>query len=293
MSSTDTLEPPVTQIAARHATRVRPARTAPETPSPEFAETADRVTAPGTIAAPATTARTPVPSAVEPRPAVGTATLPRTGAPAPATPAEANAPAPEATPGTSPAAEPEGPGENWAYVDAAQKGDSDAFGKLYDEYSQVVYRYVLFRVGDHCLAEDITSETFLRALRRIASVSYQGRDVAAWFITIAKNLIFDHIKSSRNRLEVPTADLAETPSQRRTHQVGPEHHVLSEVTNRELLHSVCRLNTDQRECIRLRFFQGLSVTETAARMNRNEGAIKALQHRAIRRLAQLLPDDVR
>ncbi|WP_432757871.1 sigma-70 family RNA polymerase sigma factor [Saccharopolyspora erythraea] len=219
--------------------------------------------------------------------------MPRTATPGqvPGTPTEANGTGAEAAPGTF--ADPEGPGENWAYVDAAQKGDSDAFGKLYDQYSQVVYRYVLFRVSDHCLAEDITSETFLRALRRIASVSYQGRDVAAWFITIAKNLIFDHIKSGRNRLEVPTADLAETPSQRRPYQVGPEHHVLSEVTNRELLRSVCRLNTDQRECIRLRFFQGLSVTETAARMNRNEGAIKALQHRAIRRLAQLLPDDVR
>ena len=58
--------------------------------------------------------------------------------------------------------------ENWAHVRAAQNGDTDAFGHLYDEYAQLVYRYVLFRVSDHCLAEDITSETFLRALRRIA-----------------------------------------------------------------------------------------------------------------------------
>ena len=182
-------------------------------------------------------------------------------------------------------------GANWAYVRAAQRGDSDAFGRLYDEYAQIVYRYVLFRVSDHCLAEDITSETFLRAMRRIASVSYQGRDVAAWFITIAKNLILDHIKSSRNRFEVPTSDLADTtPASRST--AGPEQHVLADATNHELLSCVRRLNPDQRECIRLRFLQGLSVTETAAAMCRNEGAIKALQHRAIRRLAQLLPDDL-
>ena len=66
----------------------------------------------------------------------------------------------------------------------------------------VVFRYVLFRVGDRELAEDVTSETFLRALRRIASVSYQGRDVGAWFVTIARNLVLDHVKSSRFRLEV-------------------------------------------------------------------------------------------
>lgn len=181
--------------------------------------------------------------------------------------------------------------ESWRHVDAAQRGDNDAFGRLYDQYAHVVYRYVLFRVSDHCLAEDITSETFLRALRRIASITYQGRDVAAWFITIAKNLILDHIKSGRTRLEVPTAEMIEGGPHTKGHQSGPEQHVLAEATHRELLHCVRMLNPDQRECIRLRFLQGLSVTETATLMQRNEGAIKALQHRAIRRLAQLLPDD--
>ncbi|GAB2757541.1 sigma-70 family RNA polymerase sigma factor [Salinifilum aidingensis] len=193
--------------------------------------------------------------------------------------------------GTAPGAAPgpDGTGDSWAYVDAAQNGDNDAFGRLYDEYAQLVYRYVLFRVSDHCLAEDITSETFLRALRRIASISYQGRDVAAWFITIAKNLILDHAKSSRARLEVPTSDPADSPAAARGHQqLDPEHQVLAEVTHRELWHCVRRLNSDQRECIRLRFITGLSVTETALAMHRNEGAIKALQHRAVRRLAQLL-----
>ncbi|MER7012288.1 sigma-70 family RNA polymerase sigma factor [Saccharopolyspora sp. NPDC000359] len=182
--------------------------------------------------------------------------------------------------------------EGWAYVSAAQQGDSDAFGHLYDEYAHTVYRYVFFRVSDHCLAEDITSETFLRALRRIASINYQGRDVAAWFITIAKNLILDHIKSSRYRREIPTADWTDNlPAHRAA--AGPEQHVLAEATHRELLRCVRLLNPDQRECIRLRFLQGLSVTETAVAMQRGEGAVKALQHRAIRRLAQLLPDDLR
>lgn len=183
--------------------------------------------------------------------------------------------------------------DNWTHVRAAQNGDSQAFGALYAQYAHVVYRYVLLRVSDHCLAEDITSETFVRAIRRITSVSYQGRDVAAWFITIAKNLVLDHIKSSRNRLEVPLADPTGPAQTARPYQVGPEQHVLTEATHTELLECVRQLNSDQAECIRLRFLQGLSVTETAELMDRNEGAVKALQHRAIRRLAQLLPDDVR
>jgi RNA polymerase sigma-70 factor (ECF subfamily) len=56
---------------------------------------------------------------------------------------------------------------------------------------------------------------------------------------------------------------------------------------------VRKLNPDQQECIQLRFLQGLSVAETARVMDRNEGAVKALQHRAVRRLAQLLPDGLR
>ncbi|WP_243790246.1 sigma-70 family RNA polymerase sigma factor [Saccharopolyspora gloriosae] len=198
----------------------------------------------------------------------------------------------EARPEPESSTEEPAPGANWRHVSAAQNGDNDAFGKLYDEYAHVVYRYVLFRVSDHCLAEDITSETFLRALRRIATVSYQGRDVAAWFITIAKNLVLDHVKSSRTRLEVPIPEL--TDAQHRPQaQCGPEQHVLDAATQQELLRCIRQLNADQRECIKLRFMQGLSVTETAQRMHRGEGAIKALQHRAVRRLAQLLPDDLR
>jgi RNA polymerase sigma-70 factor (ECF subfamily) len=177
----------------------------------------------------------------------------------------------------------------WALVKAAQDGDMGAFGDLFDRYYDVVFRYVLFRMGDRTLAEDITQETFVRALRRITSVSYQGRDIGAWFVTIARNLIFDHVKSSRYRLEQTTNDIVDlSPS-----TSGPEQQVLDGATNEELLRCVRKLNPDQQECIQLRFLQGLSVAETAEIMNRNEGAVKALQHRAVRRLAQLLPEGLR
>jgi RNA polymerase sigma-70 factor (ECF subfamily) len=177
----------------------------------------------------------------------------------------------------------------WELVAAAQQGDQSAFGQLYDRYVDVVFRFVLFRVGDRPLAEDLTSETFLRALRRISSVSYQGRDVGAWFVTIARNLVLDHVKSSRYRLEMTTAEILDSSADDR----GPEHEVVEEATATELMRCVAQLGRDQQECIMLRFMQGLSVSETAAVMGRNEGAVKALQHRAVRRLAQLLPEGLR
>ncbi|SFR29450.1 RNA polymerase sigma-70 factor, ECF subfamily [Lentzea waywayandensis] len=180
--------------------------------------------------------------------------------------------------------------EPWQLVKAAQEGDTEAFGVLYDNYVDMVFRYVLFRVGgDRAFAEDVTSETFLRALRSIGSVSYQGRDVGAWFVTIARNIVFDHVKSSRYRLEVTTAELQDN----REETSGPEQEVMTEATNAELLRCVSQLGDDQRDCIVLRFIEGKSVSEVAQIMDRNEGAVKALQHRAVRRLAQILPSWLR
>ena len=177
----------------------------------------------------------------------------------------------------------------WGMVRRAQDGDAEAFGELYDHYVTLVHRYVYHRVGDRATAEDVTSETFVRALRRIDSLSFQGRDVGAWLVTIARNIIRDHVKSSRYRLEVTTADMRD--ADRATD--GPEDAVVQHLTNKQLLACVQQLGSEQQECIVLRFLHGLSVSETAEIMGKKDGAIKALQHRAVRRLAGLLPDGLR
>jgi RNA polymerase sigma-70 factor (ECF subfamily) len=174
-------------------------------------------------------------------------------------------------------------------VEKAQDGDSDAFGRLYDHYSDTVYRYIYYRVGSKATAEDLTSETFLRALRRIGTFTWQGRDFGAWLVTIARNLVADHFKSSRFRLEVTTGDMLDSNETERS----PEDSVLEALSNAALMDAVRRLNPQQQECVRLRFLQGLSVAETARIMHKNEGAIKTLQYRAVRTLARLLPSDAR
>lgn len=181
-------------------------------------------------------------------------------------------------------------GDSWDLVHAAQQGNTSAFAQLYDRYVDEIYRYVLFRVGTTELAEDITSETFLRALRRITSVSYQGRDIVAWFVTIARNLVLDHAKSSQFRREITTA---EPDKSCQVVEPGPEQQVMTTLATAALLRCVDLLSDDQRECIVLRFLHGRSVAETAQIMNRTTGALKALQHRAVRRLAQLLPPELR
>jgi RNA polymerase sigma-70 factor (ECF subfamily) len=201
-------------------------------------------------------------------------------------PAPAPAPAEEQDHPVPP--DPEGV-DVWGMVRRAQEGDAEAFGELYDHYVTMVHRYVYHRVGDRATAEDVTSETFVRALRRIDSLSFQGRDVGAWLVTIARNIVLDHVKSSRYRLEVATADMRD--ADRVTD--GPEDAVVQHMTNQQLLEAVQQLGSEQQECIVLRFLHGLSVSETAEIMGKKDGAIKALQHRAVRRLAGLLPDGLR
>jgi RNA polymerase sigma-70 factor (ECF subfamily) len=178
----------------------------------------------------------------------------------------------------------------WKLVERAQAGESEAFGLIYDRYVDTVFRFIYFRVGNRQLAEDLTSDTFLRALKRIGSFTWQGRDLGAWLVTIARNLVADHFKSGRYRLEVTTGDVLDADREDRGPEGSPEAAVVDHITNVALLSAVKQLNPEQQECIVLRFLQGFSVAETAQAMGKNEGAIKALQYRAVRALARLLPE---
>jgi RNA polymerase sigma-70 factor, ECF subfamily len=173
-----------------------------------------------------------------------------------------------------------------ALVELAQRGDAEAFGMLYERYVDVVYRYVYVRVGTQQLAEDITSETFLRALRRMDTFSWQGRDIAAWFVTIARNLITDNAKSARFRMEVTTADMLD--ADQRVDAVDTE--VLQRLRNQRLIEAVKTLKPEQAECVVLRFLQGMSLAETAKVLGKSEGAVKQLQLRAVRALHRELGD---
>ncbi|SCE98034.1 RNA polymerase sigma-70 factor, ECF subfamily [Micromonospora matsumotoense] len=212
-------------------------------------------------------------------------------APAAAPPGTAATPAGSPPTGFPSRPDPSDPAtEVWTLVERAQAGESEAFGLIYDRYLDTVFRFVYFRVGNRQLAEDLTSDTFLRALKRIGSFTWQGRDLGAWLVTIARNLVADHFKSGRYRLEVTTGDVLDADREDRGPEGSPEAAVVEHITNVALLTAVTRLNPEQQECIVLRFLQGLSVAETARAMGKNEGAIKALQYRAVRALARLLPD---
>lgn len=176
-----------------------------------------------------------------------------------------------------------------ALVELARKGDSDAFGLLYDHYQPSVYRFLFYRTRSGTLAEDLTSETFFRALRSMNNFRWQGKDFGAWLMTIARNLATDHFKAGRTRLELTTEDMGLHDDATE----GPESSVLAGLTNEILLRALTELPPEQRDCLVMRFLQGMSIAETAAVLGRSDGAVKQLQLRGVRNLAKLMPEGIR
>lgn len=181
-------------------------------------------------------------------------------------------------------AEPDDLGRIRALVELAQGGDTEAFGQLYDRYVTGIFRFIYVRVGSTQLAEDLTAETFLRALRSLHTFQWTGKDFAAWLTTIARNLMYDHFKSRRTKSEFATDVFPEQADP----GPGPEADALASLSNAELMQAVASLPDDQRDCVLMRFVQELSITETAQILGRSEGAIKQLQLRAVRSLAKIL-----
>ncbi len=169
-------------------------------------------------------------------------------------------------------------------VDRAQAGDGEAFAQLYDRYVDQTFGYIYRRVGHRQTAEDLTSDVFLRAFRRLSTFQWQGVDLGAWIMTIARNRVHDHFKSARFRLERSVDETPEDASP----GVGdnPERVAVGRDMARALGGALENLKDEHREVIELRFVHDRSVSETAEIMGRTVGATKALQYRALRALAE-------
>lgn len=159
----------------------------------------------------------------------------------------------------------------------------------YLRYAPMIRQFIHSRTGDPAAAEDCTSETFLRALAQRHRFQCRGDGVRPWLFTIARNLVHDYRKPAWRRLETPTEFFTDDPDR----APSPEQAAVQRDTFEELAQCVDRLTADQAQCVRLRFFDDLSVKQTAHVMRRREIAIRTLQHRAVRKLAAMLAESTR
>jgi len=173
-------------------------------------------------------------------------------------------------------------------ITRARSGDRKAFAALYRQHRDTVYAGIVRRVHNRDLAEDLTQEVFVRALRRIETFTWQGKSLDAWLLTIARNLIADHYASSHARREVPTGEFGEWGEWDSNAEDTVLHSLLAAEARKVVGDALTFLNPHQRTCLRLRFLEELSVPETARVMGRQPNAVRSLQHRAMRSLTELV-----
>lgn len=161
--------------------------------------------------------------------------------------------------------------------------DPTAFGELYDLFVDRVYRYLYFRTGQRAEAEDLTEQVFLKAWEAIGRYRWQGRPFLAWLYRLAHNVHIDHVRKQR-----PTTSLTDD-----NHPIDVPSEVAATELGRRLdadliARALAQLTTEQRRVIVLKFIEGLGNAEIACIMNKREGAIRALQMRALLSLRRVL-----
>lgn len=155
------------------------------------------------------------------------------------------------------------------------KHDPEAFGQLYDVHFGRIYAYIYRKTGDRQITEDLTSETFMKALAAIYSYRQTGQPFAAWLYRIASNVVTDFYRA--RRATAPLDEFSPLPA----HGVDPEEAALRLDDQEIIARAISSLSPDQQDVILLRFSGGLKLKEIAQVTGKTEGAVKALMFRAL------------
>ena len=169
-------------------------------------------------------------------------------------------------------------------LDGLRTLDPQAIGAIYDRYFSDIYRFVFYRINDESLAEDISSDVFLRLLEAIKKKRGPEKNVKGWLLSTASNVVTDHLRRHYRRplmeLPVDLADQATTPIDA----------LEKKQKNKLTREAFQELTPDQQIVLTLRFGQGCSLEETAVVMKKKSNAIKALQFRALAALRRNIGD---
>ena len=173
-------------------------------------------------------------------------------------------------------------GEN-KLISLSIRGEASAFGSLYDHYQPKIYRFVLIKVSRREEAEDLTHQVFLNAWQNIASYEPRGFPFSSWLYRIARNLVVDYYRTRKSDLSLD--------------EIDPEyfaHHALSDTaldnafTLDRVRQAIQKLKPEYQDVIIMRFVEDFSIKEIAATLDKSEGAVKLIQHRAVQQLKRIV-----
>jgi RNA polymerase sigma-70 factor (ECF subfamily) len=168
----------------------------------------------------------------------------------------------------------------------ARRGDHEALTTIYEHYGPLLYRFILYRVGDAQLAEDLQADIFVRMLEDLPRYEDRGWKLSAWLYQIARDRIVD-VWRRRNRH--PAVRLSDWHG----YDESLEHEAETRLLYDEVNRSLGMLTPEQRDVLHMRFQLEMPIVAVAREMERTPAAIKSLQYRAVRALSELLCSEPR
>lgn len=168
----------------------------------------------------------------------------------------------------------------------SQSGDTKAFEQLYIRYLDSMYRYIYYKVNrDTMLAEDLTETVFLKAWQSLPHFKLDGGYPRAWLYKIAHNTVIDHYRTSK-----PVSRFA-LDSDQYPSNASIEEHFEGKERETHLQKALLSLTDEQREAVILRFIENIPSKEVAVILQKNDDAVRALTHRGLEKLREILGDN--
>ena len=161
------------------------------------------------------------------------------------------------------------------------------FSKTYDQYIDKIYRFIFIKVNSRNVAEDLTSETFLRGWERLKELDGKIDNFPAFLYQIARNLVIDHYRAN-SKANLVSTELEKIPDPRNNF----EEEAANNSDLRVILTAMSGLNDEYREVINFHYIDDFSIEETAKILNRPEGTIRVMLHRALKELRGKFPNDL-
>jgi len=165
----------------------------------------------------------------------------------------------------------------------AKGGEAEAFGRLYDHYLPAIYRFILLKVGQREEAEDLTHQVFLKAWQNVSGFSETGLPFSSWLYRIARNLVIDRYRKTRPVISIDEEFVSEKLIFR------PDVASIDDKRDiARIMASIQELKDIERDVVIMRFVEDLSIKEVSETINKSEGAVKLIQHRALRKIKESL-----
>lgn len=168
----------------------------------------------------------------------------------------------------------------------------DAFARLYDHYYPKIFGYILRRTANLESAQDITSETFLKALAKLWQFRWRNVSFSSWLYKIATNEVNQYFRKAEYKKSISLEELQEkgfelsSPRDPESELLEVQEELKQHQDFLEVQAKIARLPIKYQQVIALRFFEKKQIKEIAEILRKREGTVKSLLHRAVEKLRE-------